>query len=84
MRFTNSKQFVKGNLSGQSLLIPFSSEIEKSEDDSLSIRSFSITFLGIFLASITILVPSIIVFLGRPLSQDNEITFSYLIKKDGS
>ena len=84
MRSTNSKQFVQGNLSGQSLLIPFSSELETSENDSLSIKSFSITFLGIFLASITILVPSIIVFLGRRLSQDNEITFSYLIKKDGS
>ena len=84
MRYTNSKQFVKSKLSEKSSLITISSELERDDDDPLSIRSLSISFLGIILASLTILLPSISVLLGRPLSQKNEITSFHLIKKDGS
>ena len=84
MRYTNSKQFVKSNLSEKSSLITISSESERDDDDPLSIRNLSISFLGIILASLTFLLPSISILLARPLSQKNEITFFHLIKKDGS
>ncbi len=84
MRYTNSKQFVKSKLSEKSSLITISSELERDDDDPLSIRSLSITFLGLIIAFLTILLPSISILIGRPLSQGNEITSFYLIKKDGS
>ena len=84
MRYTNSKQFVKSNLSEKSSLITISSEFKSDDDDPLSMRSLSISFLGIIIASLTILLPSISILLGRPLSQENEITSFHLIKKDGS
>ena len=84
MRYTNSKQFVKSNLSEKSSLITISSELERDDDDPLSVRRLSISFLGIIIASLTILLPSISILLGRPLSQGNEITSFHLIKKDGS
>tara|TARA_B100001769_G_scaffold255270_1_gene231666 strand:- start:133 stop:387 length:255 start_codon:yes stop_codon:yes gene_type:complete len=84
LRYTNSKQFVKSKLSEKSSLITISSELERDDDDPLSIRSLSITFLGLIIAFLTILLPSISILIGRPLSQGNEITSFYLIKKDGS
>ena len=85
MKFTNSKQFVESKISENSSLISISSELERDDDDDhLSVRRLSISFLGIIIASLTILLPSIGILLGRPLSQGNEITSSQLIKKDGS
>ncbi|MDC3137475.1 hypothetical protein OA509_00405 [Prochlorococcus sp. AH-716-I19] len=84
MRYTNSKRFVKSNLSEKSSLITISSELERDDDDPLSMRSLSISVLGIIIASLTILLPSICILLARPLSQGNEITSFHLIKKDGS
>ena len=84
MRYTNSKQFVKSNLSEQPSLITISSELERDDDDPFSIKSLSISFLGIIIAFLTFLLPSISILLGRPLSQRNEITSFHLIKKDGS
>ena len=84
MKYTNSKQFVESKLSDNSSLICISSELERDDDDPLSIRSLSISFLGIIIAFLTILLPSISILLGRPLSQGNEITSVHLIKKDGS
>ena len=83
MRHTNSKQFVESKLSEKSSLITISSELERDDDDPLSIRRLSISFLGIIIASLTILLPSISILLGRPLSQVDEITSYHLIKKDG-
>ena len=84
MKYTNSKQFVESNLSENSSLITISSELERDDDDPLSMRSLSISFLGIIIAFLTILLPSICILLGRPLSQGNEINSFHLIKKDGS
>ena len=84
MRYTNSKQFVESKLSENSSLITISREFERDDDDPLSIRSLSISLLGIFIASLTILLPSVSILLGRPLSQKNEISSFHLIKKDGS
>ena len=85
MKYTNSKQFVEGKLSDDSSLVTISSElIRDDDDDPLSMRSLSISFIGIIIASMTILLPSICILLGRPLSQGNEISTFHLIKKDGS
>ena len=85
MKYTNSKQFVESKLSENASLITISSELERDDDDDpLSIRSFSLSFFGILIASLTILLPSISILLGRPLSQGNEITSFHLINKDGS
>ena len=84
MKYTNSKQFVKSNLSEESSLITVSSELDRDDDDPLSIRSLSITFLGITMAFLTLFLPSISVLLGRPFSQGNEMTTIRLIQKDGS
>ena len=84
MKYTNSKQFVEGNLSENSYLFTISGELVRDDDDPLSIRNLSISILGIIIASLTIVLPSICILLGRPLSQGNEITTFHLIKKDGS
>lgn len=85
MKDTNSKKFVEGKLSENSSLISIKSELVRDDDDDpLSMRSLSISFLGIVIASLTILLPSISILLGRPLSQGNEITPFHIIKKDGS
>ena len=84
MKYTNSKQFVEGKLSEDSSLLTISSELVEDDDDPLSMRSLSISFIGIIIASMTILLPSICILLGRPLSQGNEINSFQLIKKDGS
>ena len=84
MRYTNSKQFVKSKLSEKSSLITISSELERDDDDPLKMRGLSLSFLGVIIAALVILLPSISILLARPLSQGNEITFFHLIKKDGS
>ena len=84
MKYTNSKQFVESKLSENSSLITISSELERDDDDPLSIRSLTISFFGIIIAFLTILLPSISILLARPLSQVNEINSFHLIKKDGS
>ena len=84
MRNTKSKQFVKRRLIEETSINSVSSDFERVEEDPLSIRSLSLTILGILIASLTILLPSISVLLGKPLSQGNEIIFNHSIKKDGS
>ena len=84
MRYTKSKHFVKGKLSEQFSLNHVSGDFERDDDEPLSVRSLSITFLGIIIVLLTILLPSISVLLGRPLSQGNEIIFNHSNKKDGS
>ena len=84
MRHSNSKQFVKSKFSENSSLNTVSSELERDDDDPLSMKSLSVTFFGIIIAALTILLPSISILLVRPLSQGNEITSFYSIKKDGS
>ena len=83
MKYTTLKQFVKSNLSEESSLITVSSELERDDDDHLSIRSLSITSLGIIFAFLTIFLPSISILIGRPLSQGNEIIHNHDFKKDG-
>ena len=84
MRYANSKHFVKSELSEEAYFNTVSDVPEKDDDDPFSIRGISITFLGVTIALLTILFPSLSVLLGRPLSQEAETTLNYSIKKDGS
>ena len=84
MSYTKSKHFRKSQLSEESSLISAKSDFERDDDDPLSIRSLSITSLGIMFAFLTFLLPSISVLIGRPLSQGKEVIFNHDFKKDGS
>ena len=84
MSSSKSKHFRKSQLSEESSLSSSKSDFERDDDDPLSIRSLSITSLGIIFAFLTFLLPSISVLIGRPLSQGKEVIFNYDFKKDGS
>ena len=84
MSYTKSKQFIQSKLSEESSLGSARSDFERDDDDPLSIRSLSVTSLGIIFAFLTILLPSISILIGRPLSQGKEVIFNHDFKKDGS
>ena len=84
MSYTKSKQFIQSKSSEESSLGSAQSDFERDDDDPLSIRSLSITSLGIIFAFLTFLLPSISVLIGRPLSQGKEVIFNHDFKKDGS
>ena len=84
MSYTKSKHFIKSKLSEESFLGSAKSDFERDDDDPLSIRSLSITSIGIVFAFITFLLPSISILIGRPFSKGNEMIFNHDIKKDGS
>ena len=83
MSYTKPKHFIKSKLSEESSLDSVKSDFERDDDDPLSIRSLSITSLGIIFAFLTIFLPSISILIGRPLSQGNEIIYNHDLKKDG-
>ena len=84
MSYTKSKQFIQSKSSEESSHGSARSDFERDDDDHpLSIRSLSITSLGIIFAFLTILLPSISILIGRPLSQGNEIIHNHDFKKDG-
>ena len=83
MSYTKSKQFIQRKLSEESSLDSARNEFERDDDDPLSLRSLSVTSLGIIFAFLTILLPSISILIGRPLSQGNEIIHNQDFKKDG-
>ena len=84
MNYTKSNHNIKSKLSEESSLCSAQSDFERDDDDPLSIRSLSITSLGIIFALLTFLLPSIGILIGRPFSKGNEVTFSRDFKKDGS
>ena len=83
MSYTKSKQFIQSKSSEESSQGSDRNDFERDDDDPLSIRSFSITSLGIIFAFLTILLPSISILIGRPLSQGKEIIHNHVFKKDG-
>ena len=83
MSYTKSKQFIKSKSSKESSHGSAQSDFERDDDDPLSIRSLSITSLGIIFALLTFLLPSISILIGRPFSKGNEVNFSQDLKKDG-
>ena len=84
MSNTKSIHFTKSKSSEKSSLGSFPSDIERDDEDPLSIRSLSLTSLGIIFAFLTFLLPSIGILIGRPLNQGNEVIFNHDLKKDGS
>jgi len=84
LNYTKIKHFVKSKSSEESSIGSALSDFERDDDDPLSIRSLSITSLGIILAFLTFLLPSISILIGRPFSQGNEVIFNNDLKKDGS
>ena len=83
MSYTKSKQFTQSKSSEESSYGSARNDFERDDDDPLSIRSLSITSLGIIFAFLTILLPSISILIGRPLSQGKEIIYNHDFKKDG-
>ena len=83
MSYTKSKQFFQSKSSEESSHGSARNDFERDDDDPLSIRSLSTTSLGIIFAFLTILLPSISILIGRPLSQGNEIIHNHDFKKDG-
>ena len=84
MSYTKSKHFIKSKLSEESSLNSSQSDIERDDDDPLSIRSLSLTSLGFIFAFLTFLLPSISVLIGRPFSKGNEMILNHDFSKDGS
>ena len=84
MSYTKSKQFIQSKSSEESSHGSARNDFERDDDDPLSIRSLSITSLGIIFAFLTFLLPSISIFIGRPFSQGNEVISNHDLKKDGS
>ena len=83
MSYTKSKQFIQSKSSEESSHGSARNDFERDDDDPLSMRSLSMTSLGIIFAFLTILLPSISILIGRPLSQGNEIIHNHDFKKDG-
>ena len=83
MSYTKSKQFIQSKSSEESFHGSARNDFERDDDDPLSIRSLSITSLGIIFALLTFLLPSICILIGRPFSKGNEVSFSRDLKKDG-
>ena len=84
MSYTKSKHFIKSKSSEESSHGSARNDFERDDDDPLSIRSLSITSLGIIFAFLTIFLPSISILIGRPFSQGSEVIFNKDFKKDGS
>jgi len=84
LSYTKSKHFTKSKLSEESSPAFTLSDFEKDDEDPLSIRSLSLTSLGIILAFLTFLLPSISILIGRPFSQGKEVIINHDFKKDGS
>ena len=83
MSYTKSKHFIQSKSSEESSHGSAPSDFERDDDDPLSIRSLSITLVGIIFAFLAIFLPSISILIGRPLSQGNEIIHNHDFKKDG-
>ena len=83
MSYTKSKQFIQSKSSEESSHGSARNDFERDDDDPLSIRSLSITSLGIIFAFLTIFLPSISILIGRPFSKDNEVNFNQEFKRDG-
>ena len=83
MSYTKSKKSIQSKSKEESSVGFTRSDFERDDDDPLSIRSLSITSLGIIFAFLTILIPSISILIGRPLSQGNEMIHNHDFEKDG-
>ena len=83
LRYSKSLYFDELKLKDKDLLNAVQSDFERDEDEPLSIKSLSITFVGITIAFLIVLIPSISVLIDKPISQENEIISNQSLKKDG-
>ena len=83
MGYTKSKNLVQSKLRDEHSLSTLSADFERDDDDPLTIKSLSISFIGIIIALLTILVPLFSVLIENSMSQANEIILKKSIKKDG-
>jgi hypothetical protein len=83
LSYTKSKQFIQSKSSEESSYGSARSDFERDDDDPLSIKSLSITSLGIIFAILAIFLPLLSILIGRPLSQGNGIIHNHDFKKDG-
>jgi len=79
----NPKKLVRSNSTEETLFISNREELSKEEDDPLSIKGKSLSILGLLLAAMTIFLPTVSVFLERPLLQDIGVISNQKLKKDG-
>ena len=84
MSYTQSKRFIQSKSSEESSHGSARNDFERDDDDPYSVRRLSISSLGIIIAFLTFLLPSISILIGRPFYQGNEIIFNHNFKKDGS
>ena len=80
---TYPKQFVNNNSKKDSPVLSKTDELGRDDDDPLSIKEASFTFLGILIALLTVLLPAVSVLLERPSLQKNGVTSNFIINKDG-
>ena len=84
MGYTKSKNLVQSKLRDEHSLGTLSGDFEREDDDDpLSIRSLSLSFIGMIIALFTILIPVFSVLIENSMSQANEIILKKSIKKDG-
>ena len=81
MSYTKSEQFIQSKSSEESSHGSARNDFERDDDDPLSMRSLSITSLGIIFAFLTIFLPSISILISRPLSQGTGIIKNNVFKK---
>ena len=84
MRYTKSKQIVKSKLIEDSSINSVTTDFERDDDDPLSVKKLSTTFLGLIIAFMTILLPLVSIYFARPFYQDNKVIINHSLKKDGS
>ena len=80
---TSSKQSVKRERDLDSYPVSIRDEKGREDEDPLSFVDASITIIGIFLAILTISLPTISVLLERPLPQNKGAEINQFFKKDG-
>ena len=85
MRYVQSKQFEKSKLIEDNSINSFGVDFGiDDEEDPLSVKRVSITLLGFTIAFMTILLPSLSIYLARPSSQENKVIINHSLKRDGS
>ena len=85
MKYTKSKDFVKGKLIEDYSINSSTYDFERDDDDDpFSFRRVSTKFLGLMIGLLTILLPSLSVYLSTSSFQENKIIINHSIKKDGS
>ena len=78
----NPKQFANNISKDESPLISNGDEFGKDEDDPLSIKDASSTFIGFILAFMTLFLPAISVFFERPFPLRTGL-YNEMVNRDG-